>query len=58
MPSRLLHPLPLGVGIGGVAAQQRRGIIEHNFPHSDVLRAEVRGAAGAPAEALGKCGAR
>ena len=54
VPAKLLHPLPLGVGIGGVAARERRGIIQHNFPDSDILRAEVRASAGAPAEALGQ----
>jgi signal transduction histidine kinase/HPt (histidine-containing phosphotransfer) domain-containing protein/DNA-binding NarL/FixJ family response regulator/HAMP domain-containing protein len=50
---RLLQPLPLGVGIGGVAAQQRRGIIQHDFPRSEILRPQSRSSS-APAEALGQ----
>ena len=54
VPPMLLTPLPLGVGIGGIAAKERRGIVQLDFPRSNVLRPEIRALAGTPAQALGQ----
>jgi signal transduction histidine kinase/CheY-like chemotaxis protein len=53
VPGRLLRPLPLGIGIGGLAARDRRGVIQHDFPRSGIIRPESQ-TDEAPSEALGQ----
>jgi PAS domain S-box-containing protein len=49
----LLRPAPLGVGISGRVAQERRGAIQHNYAQSEILRPDSRSPSN-PAEALGQ----
>src|SRR5262249_42539381 len=52
-PPELLRPMPLGFGVGGIAAKERRGIIQHDFAGSAVLMPDVVASTGLT-EALGQ----
>ncbi len=53
IPSAILTPLPLGFGVTGIAAKERRGIIQHDYVGSSVLMPEVLASANLT-EALGQ----
>jgi PAS domain S-box-containing protein len=49
----LLRPAPLGTGISGRAALERRGIIQHQYAQSEILRPDSR-SPNNPNDALGQ----